>query len=73
MRARRGRSPDSRIALLANAYPADFLLVARPVGFRPRSQWRAREGVSPSSRRLYLYSKVATILLISTAVYHPEQ
>jgi hypothetical protein len=52
----RGRSPDSRIILLANAFPAVGPLVAYPVGFRPRSQWRVREGVAPSSQRLHLYS-----------------
>jgi hypothetical protein len=51
----RGRSPDSRIILLANAFPTDYPSVARPVGFRPRSQWRAREGIAPSSRKLRLY------------------
>jgi hypothetical protein len=30
--------------------------VAYAVGFRPRSQWRVREGVAPSSRLLYLYT-----------------
>ena len=52
----RGRSPDSRIILLANAFPAVTPLVAHPVGFRPRSQWRVREGIAPSSRQLHLYS-----------------
>jgi hypothetical protein len=53
----RGRSPDSRIILLTNAFPAVSWLVARPVGFRPRSQWRVREGIAPSSRKFHLYSK----------------
>ena len=52
----RGRSPDSRISLLANAFPAGTPLVAHPVGFRPRSQWRVREGFAPSSPKLHLYS-----------------
>jgi hypothetical protein len=53
-----GRSPDCRIILLANAFPAACPPVACPVGFRPRSQWRAREGVAPSSRKLYPYSEM---------------
>jgi hypothetical protein len=39
-----------------NAFPADCPPVAYPVGFRPRLQWRAREGFTPSSRTLHLYS-----------------
>ena len=52
----RGRSPDLRITLLANAFPAVSWPVACPVGFRPRSQWRVREGLAPSSRQPHLYS-----------------
>jgi hypothetical protein len=51
-----GRSPDLRITLLADAFPADGPPVARPVGVRPRSQWRVREGIAPSSRKHYLHS-----------------
>jgi len=51
-----GRSPDLRIILLAEAFPADIPPVARPIGFRPRSQWRVREGIAPSSRDLYQHS-----------------
>jgi hypothetical protein len=38
--------------------PSRWMLppVARPVGVRPRSQWRVREGLAPSSRMLHLYS-----------------
>jgi hypothetical protein len=50
----RGRSPDLRISLLANAFPAVCRLVAYPVGVRPRLQWRVREGVAPSSRTDHL-------------------
>jgi hypothetical protein len=53
----RGRSPDSRLSLLANAFLAILLPVAGPVGVRPRSQWRVREGIAPSSRQLHLYSE----------------
>ena len=57
MRARYGgRSPDSRIILLADAFPAVSPPVACPVGVRPRSQWRVREGIAPSSRKRYLDS-----------------
>ena len=47
----RDRSPDSRISLLANAFPAVFPPVAMSVGVRPRLQWRVREGVAPSSQQ----------------------
>ena len=53
----RGRSPDLRIILLTNAFPAVSWPVACPVGFRPRIQWRVREGVAPSSRKPHLYSE----------------
>ena len=53
----RGRSPDLRIVLLTNAFPAVSWPVACPVGFRPRSQWRVREGFAPSSRQSHLYSE----------------
>ena len=52
----RGRSPDSWIILLANAFPAVRWPVACPVGVRPRSQRRVREGLAPSSRKRHLYS-----------------
>jgi hypothetical protein len=53
----RGRSPDLRIILLTNAFPAVSWPVACSVGFRPRLQWRVREGVAPSSRKHHLYSE----------------
>jgi hypothetical protein len=53
----RGRSPDLRIVLLTNAFPAVSWPVACPVGFRPRLQWRVREGFAPSSRQSHLYSE----------------
>ena len=53
----RGRFPDLRIILLTNAFPAVSRPVACPVGFRPRLQWRVREGVAPSSRQPHLYSE----------------
>jgi hypothetical protein len=51
-----GRSPDSRVILLANAFRAASRLVAHPVSGRPRSQWRVREGIAPSSQQLHLQS-----------------
>ena len=52
----RGRSPDSRIILLANAFPAVSPPVASLAGVRPRSQWRVHEGIAPSSQQFHLYS-----------------
>ena len=68
-----GRFPDSRIILLANAFPAASPPVAYPVGVRPRSQWRVREGIAPSSRQLYLYSKNCTSVHRSTIIARKRQ
>jgi len=62
----RGRSPDSRIVLLANAFPAADPPVADAVGFRPRIQWRVHEGIAPSSPKFYLYSN--QLLQVTTSI-----
>ena len=57
----RGRSPDLRIILLANAFPTVVPPVATSVGVRPRSQWRVREGIAPSSQHAPSRAAIATI------------
>jgi hypothetical protein len=63
----RGRSPDLRIILLANAFPAVVLPpVASSVGVRPRSQWRVREGITPSSQ----YAPSRAVVMVNNWVSH---
>jgi hypothetical protein len=64
----RGRSPDLRIILLANAFPAVVPPVAVSVGVRPRLQWRVREGLAPSSQ--HAPSRAATAIVKNLLSHH---